>query len=93
MFRLVPRPGVRTGGRQRLAGLVVNDRPRLARAEVDRLRAVLHDAAVRGPATANRAGVADFRAHLQGRVAWASYHDPVRAARLTTQFAANDWSR
>lgn len=83
----------RSGGRQRLAGLVVNDRPRLARAEVDRLRATLHEAAVHGPSQANRAGVADFRAHLTGRVAWASYRDPVRAHRLATMLAAIDWTR
>jgi len=81
----------RSGQRQRLAGLVVNDRPRLARADFDALRATLHDAAVRGPAAANRHGVADFRAHLLGRVAWASYRDPARGRRLAAQLAEIAW--
>jgi RNA-directed DNA polymerase len=82
----------RSGQRQRLAGLVVNERPRVARAEVDRLRAVLHDAAVHGPAAANREGVEDFRQHLQGRVAWASYRDPARGRRLAAQLDAITWT-
>jgi hypothetical protein len=82
----------RSGHRQRLAGLVVNDRPRMARAEVDRLRAILHDAATHGPAVANRDGTPNFRQHLEGRVAWASYRDPVRAARLHAALAAIAWA-
>ena len=35
---------------------IVNERSNVPRAEYDRLRAVLHDAAARGPAHANRAG-------------------------------------
>ena len=36
-------------------------------ARVRPLKAILHDAAVNGPAAANRTGVPDFRAHLLGR--------------------------
>lgn len=94
-FRLNPR---KTGvmpraGRQRLAGLVVNDAPRVAREEVDLLRAILHNCARFGPSTQNRAGVVAFEDHLRGRIAWVAQHDPVRGARLLEAHRAVDWSR
>ncbi|MEA2283877.1 MAG: RNA-directed polymerase, partial [Solirubrobacteraceae bacterium] len=45
-------------GAQRVCGIVVNGRPNLARRDFDRLKAVLHDAALQGPAAANRDRVA-----------------------------------
>jgi RNA-directed DNA polymerase len=81
----------RTGQRQVVGGLVVNDRPRVPRAGYDALRARLHDAAVHGPAAANRDGHPDFRAHLLGAMGWASTGDPVRAARLRALFDRIDW--
>ena len=80
-------------GRQVLGGLVVNERPHVGRAEVDRLRAVLHNCARSGPASQNREGAADFRAHLLGRVAWVAQHDPARGARLRAAFDAVDWEQ
>ncbi|MDG6107369.1 RNA-directed DNA polymerase [Dactylosporangium aurantiacum] len=70
------------GDQQRLAGLVVNDRPAVPRADYDRLRAVLHHAARDGLDAANRDGHPDFAAHLTGLVAWAAHGHPTRAARL-----------
>lgn len=78
--------------RQLVTGLVVNDHPNVARADYDRLRAVLHDAAVNGPVAANRDGHPDFRAHLLGRIAWAAATNPTRAEKLHTAFAAIPWS-
>jgi hypothetical protein len=78
----------RRGDRQQLAGLVVNTHPAVPRADYDRLRAILHDAARRGLDTANRDGHPDFAAHLTGRVAWMSYHHPSRAAKLRDLLAA-----
>jgi hypothetical protein len=78
-------------GRQRVCGIVVNERPNLARHEYDRLKAVLHDAALHGPAAANRAGVGDLRAHLQGRVAWLESLNPAHGARLRERLDAIDW--
>jgi hypothetical protein len=51
---------------------------------------VLHDAAVHGPQAANRQGHPDFRAHLQGRIAWAAT-TPARAEKLQSAFAAIRW--
>jgi retron-type reverse transcriptase len=77
--------------RQLVTGLVVNDRPNITRADYDRLRAVLHDATVNGPAAANRQGHPDFRAHLLGRIAWASAGNPSRAEKLQAAYAAITW--
>lgn len=80
-------------GRQRLAGLVVNEQPRVARAEVDALRATLHNCVRHGPSSQNRADHPAFDLFLAGRVAWVAQHDPVRGARLHSQLDAVDWTR
>ena len=77
--------------RQLVAGLVVNERPNVARTEYDRLKAVLHDARRNGPAAANRAGHPEFRAHLLGRIAWVSSVSPRRGRRLRERFDALPW--
>lgn len=79
------------GGRQQLAGVVVNRRPNVARADYDTLKAVLHNCARHGPHGQNREGRADFRAHLRGRVAWVASVHPDRGRRLQAAFDAIDW--
>jgi hypothetical protein len=69
--------------RQRIAGLVVNSHPAVAREDYDRLRAILHNAATHGLEAANRDNHPDFAAHLAGRVAWMSHRHPSRAAKLS----------
>jgi len=78
-------------GRQAVTGVVVNAHPNLARVEYDRLRATLHDAALHGPEYANRTGVADFRAHLLGRIAWAGSLNPARRHKLDRLFGQITW--
>lgn len=78
-------------GRQRIAGIVVNDRLNVTRREYDLLKAVLHNAARHGAAGQNRAGVPDFRAHLLGRIAWVESLHHERGARLREGFARIDW--
>jgi RNA-directed DNA polymerase len=78
-------------GRQRVAGIVVNVHPNLARPEYDRLKAILHDAQRNGPAAANRAGHPAFRAHLQGRIAWLESLHPDRGARMRERFDRIAW--
>ncbi|WP_052336778.1 reverse transcriptase domain-containing protein [Nocardioides alkalitolerans] len=80
-------------GRQTLGGLVVNDRPRVSRQDVDRLRAIVHNCRVHGPSTQNHEGHPAFEQHLRGRIAWVAHHDPVRGARLLAEHAAVDWTR
>ncbi|GAA5106980.1 hypothetical protein GCM10023339_04500 [Alloalcanivorax gelatiniphagus] len=94
-FRLHPR---KTGvmpraGRQVLGGLVVNERPRVSRADVDRLKAILHNCRVHGPSSQNRDDVPAFEEHLRGRIAWVAQHDTLRGARLLSMHEAVDWSR
>ncbi len=82
---------LRKSMRQQLAGVVVNQHPNAPRAEVDRLKAILTNCIRHGPASQNRDGHADFRAHLQGRVAWVGQRNPARGERLRALFDAIPW--
>ncbi len=77
--------------RQVVTGIVVNDKTNLARPEVDRLRAILHECRTAGPAVANREGSSDFRSHLLGRLSWVTALNPARGAKLRRAFDAVDW--
>jgi hypothetical protein len=92
-FRLNPRKSqlMTRAGRQRVCSVVVNERPNVARADYDRLRAQLHELALSGPAAANRSGVPDLRAHLLGRISWVEALNPARGVRLRRQFARIAW--
>ncbi len=92
-FRLNPAKSrvMRASQRQLLGGLVVNARLNVPRHTYERLQAVLHDAALHGPAVANRAGHPDFRNHLLGRIAWVEAASPERGARLRARFSTIRW--
>lgn len=81
----------RRGVRQSVTGVVVNERTSPGRREVDRLHAVLHNCVEHGPASQDRAGHADFRAHLLGRIGWVEQVHPGRARRLHEEFARIRW--
>lgn len=83
---------LRRGVRQRLVGLVVNVKPNIDRAEYDRLKATLFNCVRFGPAEQNRAGCADFRAHLLGRIAHVERVNGPRGQRLRRLFDRIDWS-
>ena len=76
---------------QRLAGIVVNERPNLPRAEYDRLKAILHNCARFGPESQNRQGIADFRAHLAGKIAYVAWLNPSRGERLKNLWQRIRW--
>ncbi|MBM9466418.1 reverse transcriptase family protein [Nakamurella leprariae] len=78
--------------RQRVTGVVVNDRPAVARDEVDALRATLFNCVRFGPVSQNRSGVQDFRAHLLGRIAWVASTDARRGERLRALADRIDWN-
>jgi RNA-directed DNA polymerase len=78
-------------GRQSVCGIVVNVRPNVLRAEYDELKAILHNAARHGPAGQNRAGIADFEAHLRGRISWVASLNPARGEKLHRRFAQIRW--
>ena len=82
---------MRRGGRQGLAGVVLNDRPNVARDDYDALKATLHNCRKHGPGGQDRSGSADFRAHLAGRIAHVATLNPGRAARLRAIFEGIAW--
>ncbi len=79
--------------RQRVCGVVVNRHPNVSRREYDRLKATLKNVARHGPERENRAAIADFEAHLRGRIAWVASVNPKRAEKLEARFAAIAWPR
>jgi hypothetical protein len=83
---------MRQGVRQQLAGVVVNARLNVGRDDYDLLKAILCNCVRHGPTTQNRAGHADFRRHLQGRIAHVKMLNPHRAAKLQFLFDRVDWS-
>ncbi|HEY4239991.1 MAG TPA: reverse transcriptase family protein [Kofleriaceae bacterium] len=80
-----------SGSRQRITGVVVNEKLAVPRAEVERLRAILHNCRRHGPASQNRDQHPDFRAHLRGRVAWIDSLDPAKGARLRVLLEQIGW--
>ena len=76
---------------QRVVGVVVNEKPAVARGEVERLRAILHNCVRTGPDPQNRDGVVDFRAHLRGRIAWVAQLDRRKGERLQAVFDQIRW--
>ncbi len=82
---------MRQGVRQQAAGVVLNRHPNVARSEYDQLKAILHNCLLQTPAAQNRAGVADFRAHLLGRIAHLARLNPQRGERLKQIFEQIAW--
>ena len=76
--------------RQTVCGIVVNATPNVSRAEYDRLKAILHNAARDGAAAQGLTGRA---AELQGRIAWVASLNPGRGAKLRRRFEQIDWTR
>ena len=74
-----------------VTGLVVNAKPAVPRDTYKRIEATLYNAARHGPASQNRDGHRDFRAHLRGLVAWVTSVDAERGAWLEELFARIDW--
>jgi RNA-directed DNA polymerase len=56
-----------------------------------RLEATLVNCRRDGPQSQNRAGHADFRAHLAGQVAWVAHLHADKGKRLAALLAEIDW--
>ena len=82
---------MRQGVRQHIAGLVMNQKLNLMRPDFDLLKATLTNCVRMGPLSQNRNQHPDFRAHLEGRVAYAAQVNPQRAARLRSMLSRIDW--
>lgn len=73
---------MRQGVRQHLVGLVANRHPNVIRADFDRLKATLHNCVRLGPASQNRKSHPEFRAHLEGRVAFVESINAAKGQKL-----------
>jgi retron-type reverse transcriptase len=73
---------LRRSAPQMVTGLVVNDRPGVPRAEIRRLRAILHRARTEGFDCQNREGRTDYLAWLRGKIAYVEMSRPEVGARL-----------
>ncbi len=82
---------MRQGARQHLAGLVVNRKVNVYRADFDELKAILTNCLRHGPASQNREGHAEFRAHLEGRVGFIESVHAARGAKLRLLFEGIHW--
>jgi hypothetical protein len=82
---------MRRGVRQQLAGVVVNERPNVKRADYDALKAILCNCARHGPTSQNRDGRPDFRNYLLGRIAYVGLIHPARGAKLRALFGRIAW--
>lgn len=76
---------------QHTAGLVVNEHVAIPRRTFETLKAILYNCTKHGPASQNRDGHTDFRAHLSGCLAQIKATDPQRAARLRPLWEAIHW--
>lgn len=83
---------LRSNQRMTVTGVVVNEHLNMSRRDYDRLKAVLHNCVKQGPDSQNRDNVADFEAHLRGRVEYACQLNPSRGAKLRALYDAIRWS-
>lgn len=78
---------LRPSSSQRVTGIVVNGaEPRIPRATVRRLRAILHQAEKTGLEAQNRDGHPDFANYLAGMLAWVRMVSPQQAEPLMAAF-------
>jgi RNA-directed DNA polymerase len=82
---------MRQGVRQHLAGIVVNQRESLPRHDLKLLEAILTNCVRSGPESQNRAELADFRAHLEGRVGFVEMVNRLKGQRLRSLLEAIQW--
>ncbi len=82
---------MKSSQQQKVTGLVVNNRPTIARQDYDRLKAILTNCQRTGPAQQNREKHPDFRSHLLGKIAYFRSINPHRGAKLQAAFDAINW--
>jgi hypothetical protein len=82
---------MRQGVRQHLAGLAVNRRANVIRADFDRLKATLTNCIRLGPESQNREAHRNFRSHLDGRIGFVETINPAKGKRLRRLFEEIRW--
>jgi retron-type reverse transcriptase len=78
----------RKSSRQTVTGVVVNDRPAVARDEVRRLRAILHQAMFTGLEAQNRDKLPHFERWIEGKIAYVSMVDRSKGDQLRSALAS-----
>ncbi|MCU7936512.1 MAG: reverse transcriptase family protein [Candidatus Thiodiazotropha sp. (ex Dulcina madagascariensis)] len=76
---------------QRLAGIVLNEKPNPPRREYDRLKATLYNCIRFGPDSQNREGHGDYQSHLAGRIANMAWLNPRKGERLKALWERIEW--
>jgi RNA-directed DNA polymerase len=76
---------------QRVTGIVVNTGANIPRVDFDRLKACLYQCVHQGPTSQNTDSLADFKAHLLGRISWVRQLNPHKAAKLMRLFEQINW--
>ncbi len=79
------------GVRQSLTGLVLNQHVNYPRHKYDKLKAILFNCCRYGANSQNRENHHDFKAHLQGKIAYVKSINPTRAVKLERLFNQIDW--
>ncbi len=82
---------MRRSVRQHIAGLVVNERLNLRRTDYDELKAILTNCLRHGALSQNRFEQPEFRAHLQGRVAFVASVHAEKGRKLARLFEQIKW--
>ena len=84
---------LRSQSQQRVTGVVVNRKLNVARADYDRLKAVLHNCRAHGPSSQNRGNHPEFARHLLGRIAHVRSLNALRGDKLLAIYNEINWSR
>ncbi|MEE2729680.1 MAG: reverse transcriptase family protein [Pseudomonadota bacterium] len=78
-------------GRQKLAGVVVNKKQSLPKAEIKQLEAILYNCVRYGPHSQNRADHPQFKAWMEGKLAYVQHLAPHHFERLQRHFELIQW--
>ena len=76
---------------QRLAGVVVNRKQSLPKAEIKRMEAILFNCVRYGPTSQNREAHPDFRAWMEGKLAYIRHLAPHHFERLDRHYRQIQW--
>lgn len=82
---------MRQAVRQRLTGMIVNQRLNIPRGDFNRLKATLTNCIRFGAQSQNRSGHADYRGHLEGRISFVEMVNPAKGRRLRDLFNRLEW--
>ena len=82
---------MRRGVRQRIAGIVVNQRVNVPRIDFDRLKATLTNCLRFGAESQNRDAHENYRSHLAGRISFVEMLNPSKGRRLRDLWEQIEW--